>query len=45
LGNNLRLASNANETGDVKNLGVRQSWDSEAAGVPDGLRLCRIVNP
>jgi hypothetical protein len=39
----LRLASNANETGDVKNLDVRHSWDGDPVGVPDGRRLCPMV--
>lgn len=43
LGNNLRLASSANETGDVKNFGACHSWDGDAAGVPIRRRLSRMV--
>jgi hypothetical protein len=35
LGNNLRLAFSANETGEVKNLDVRHSWVVDAASVAE----------
>jgi hypothetical protein len=44
FGNDLRLASSANETGPVKNLGPRRSWDGDAAGVRDHLALYRVAN-
>jgi hypothetical protein len=43
LGNTLRPASSANETGDVKNQGVRLSWGVDAVGVPDRWHLYRVV--
>jgi hypothetical protein len=35
LGNNLRLASTANETDEAKNLDVRHSWVVDAASVAE----------
>jgi hypothetical protein len=44
LGNNLRLAAGAHETGDVKNLCVGHSLNGDAADVPDHLAICRVAN-
>ena len=39
----MRLASTANKTGDVKNLGVRHSWVVDAASVAYAWRLHRVL--
>jgi hypothetical protein len=40
---NLRLASSANETGDVRNLDVWHSWFVDAASVAEARHLHRVV--
>jgi hypothetical protein len=40
---NLRLASSANETGDVKNLDVQHSWVVDVASVTEAWHCHRVV--
>jgi hypothetical protein len=44
MGNNLRLASSANETGRVNDSRVWPFWAGDAAGVPNLWNLDRAVN-
>ena len=44
LGNDLRLAYSANETGHVKDSCLRHSWDGDVAGVPDRQAPYRVAN-
>jgi hypothetical protein len=43
LGNDLHLASSANETDEVKNLDVRHSWVVDAASVAEAWHFHRVV--